>query len=40
MKESLITDFFKTEKVRSEEPFSVKFVQYFDDVNENSLTVD
>ena len=40
MKETHITDFFKTEKVRSEEPFAVKFVEYFDDVNENSLTVD
>ena len=40
LKETHITDFFQTERVRSEEPFAVKMVHLFDDVNENSLTVD
>ena len=37
---SKITDFFKTQKVRCEEPIGVKLITLFDGVNENSLTVD
>ena len=35
-----ITEFFCTEKQRTEEAFCVKQFNFFDEVNENSFTVD